>query len=180
MTSAERAARWRAAHPDAQRAWYLAHQESERAKARIYAAEHAEERRAYNATYVRASRAKSRDQWKIRVRLSDNERLERRRLAKKKYKQAHPEMARDYVKRRRARHSRLPVEPFTAREIFERDNWFCGICGMHVLAQVATVDHIVPLARGGGHVRSNVQTAHARCNAVKGARLMAELAEATP
>jgi 5-methylcytosine-specific restriction endonuclease McrA len=33
-----------------------------------------------------------------------------------------------------------------------------------------TIDHIVPLARGGTHEPSNVQSAHFICNALKGDR----------
>lgn len=59
----------------------------------------------------------------------------------------------------------------------KRDRWRCGICGKkvnrgfrvpHPLA--ATLDHIVPMSLGGGHVRSNVHLAHFRCNTLKGNR----------
>jgi 5-methylcytosine-specific restriction endonuclease McrA len=36
-----------------------------------------------------------------------------------------------------------------------------------------TIDHILPLARGGTHEPSNVQAAHFGCNAAKGARVPA-------
>lgn len=58
--------------------------------------------------------------------------------------------------------------------VFERDNWTCRICGMAVLrtARVPapyapTLDHIIPLARGGSHEPSNVQCAHFICNSRK-------------
>lgn len=34
-----------------------------------------------------------------------------------------------------------------------------------------SVDHIVPLARGGSHSADNVQSAHLLCNLRKGARV---------
>jgi 5-methylcytosine-specific restriction endonuclease McrA len=34
-----------------------------------------------------------------------------------------------------------------------------------------TLDHIVPLARGGHHTRDNTQCAHFSCNTRKGARV---------
>ena len=36
--------------------------------------------------------------------------------------------------------------------------------------QCATLDHVVPIARGGGHTRANVQAAHLGCNLKKGNR----------
>jgi hypothetical protein len=62
-------------------------------------------------------------------------------------------------------------------EIYERDGWLCGICGAPVEAArkapdplSPTLDHIVPLSRGGEHSRLNVQCAHLGCNSRKGAR----------
>lgn len=62
-------------------------------------------------------------------------------------------------------------ESFDPRKIFERDGWRCGICSKRVGRSYkwphdrsATLDHIVPLARGGEHTRANVQLAHWECN----------------
>jgi 5-methylcytosine-specific restriction endonuclease McrA len=33
-----------------------------------------------------------------------------------------------------------------------------------------TIDHIIPMAKGGGHIWDNVQVAHAICNSTKGAQ----------
>jgi 5-methylcytosine-specific restriction endonuclease McrA len=71
-------------------------------------------------------------------------------------------------------------ERFTAYEIFERDAWTCGICHGPVDKAVrfpdersATLDHVVPLSRGGQHTRANVQAAHWGCNHAKGSTLPA-------
>jgi 5-methylcytosine-specific restriction endonuclease McrA len=65
----------------------------------------------------------------------------------------------------------LPVD---RREIFARDNWTCGLCREKVDAALkfphrmsATLDHIVPLSKGGSHEPSNVQLAHFVCNCRK-------------
>lgn len=60
-------------------------------------------------------------------------------------------------------------------DVFERDHWLCMIC----LAPVdkdrvvpdplaATVDHTIPLSKGGEHVMSNVRCAHFACNSILG------------
>jgi hypothetical protein len=63
---------------------------------------------------------------------------------------------------------------FTPAEIFEHDEWMCGCCGEPIDPQIqwpdkrcATVDHVIPLARGGEHSRDNVQAAHLSCNVAK-------------
>jgi len=58
--------------------------------------------------------------------------------------------------------------------VFERDGWECQLCHRAVdpslrypNADAASLDHIVPLARGGTHEPANVQLAHSRCNSSK-------------
>lgn len=57
------------------------------------------------------------------------------------------------------------VERFRRTEIYLRDGGRCGVCGREVEYAKATLDHIVPLSRGGYHTRSNVRIAHLDCNA---------------
>lgn len=61
--------------------------------------------------------------------------------------------------------------------IFERDEWECQICASpidrslrHPHPWSPTIDHIVPLVRGGSDEPSNLQAAHMTCNASKGDR----------
>lgn len=72
-------------------------------------------------------------------------------------------------------------EVFDPIEIHERDMWKCQLCGCKVkqLAEYAphqaTLDHIVPLAKGGGHTRLNVQTACHTCNSAKADRMLGQM-----
>jgi len=59
--------------------------------------------------------------------------------------------------------------------LFEMHNWMCCICDTkidkslrfpHPLA--ATVEHKIPLCKGGTHTWNNVAPAHAMCNFEKG------------
>ncbi|WP_251151192.1 HNH endonuclease signature motif containing protein [Cellulosimicrobium sp. Marseille-Q4280] len=66
---------------------------------------------------------------------------------------------------------------FDPWSVFERDDWVCGICGGEVDRELewpsegcATLDHRVPIARGGQHTPENTQLAHWRCNLAKGDR----------
>lgn len=70
------------------------------------------------------------------------------------------------------------IERIDDREIFKRDGWRCGICKEPVDPNLkfphhyaVCIDHIVPLAHGGQHVRTNLQCAHWLCNSLKGDRM---------
>lgn len=51
--------------------------------------------------------------------------------------------------------------------IYNRSKGRCGICGKFVPYDVYTIDHIVPLAKGGTNAMDNLQCAHSWCNYVK-------------
>lgn len=59
--------------------------------------------------------------------------------------------------------------------IYNRCKGRCGICGKFVPFDVFTVDHIIPLAKGGTNALENLQCAHSWCNYVKGEVPMGEL-----
>lgn len=88
-------------------------------------------------------------------------------------------------RRRRAIKRGSAAEPYTLAEIAERDGECCGLCGTPVPMGVRvpdplapTIDHVVPISRGGNDTRANVQLAHFRCNSVKGAREIDRVAPA--
>ena len=69
----------------------------------------------------------------------------------------------------------VEFEQFERAEIFTRDGWVCGLCSSPIDPAAAwpapgsaSIDHIVPWARGGSHTRANVQAAHLACNVAKG------------
>jgi hypothetical protein len=83
---------------------------------------------------------------------------------------------RDQRRRRRARLRGAIVEKFNSKEIFMRDGWRCQICKRKIRKNAKyphphspTLDHIIPLARGGTHERKNVQLACFICNSKKSA-----------
>lgn len=102
----------------------------------------------------------------------ENERQARRR-AKIRYGRNH---------RQRARHHGVKYISFPVRTIYERDGWQCQLCGKQVLPKASyrkrdgkihprspTIDHIVPMCKGGNHEPTNCQTACFSCNTEKGA-----------
>lgn len=43
----------------------------------------------------------------------------------------------------------------------------CALCGQHMDESDKSLDHIIPLSRGGDHSLANLQMAHLRCNQMK-------------
>ncbi|HET7736456.1 MAG TPA: HNH endonuclease [Nocardioidaceae bacterium] len=63
-------------------------------------------------------------------------------------------------------------------DLFDRDGWICGLCSEPIPSDLrwpeplsASVDHIIPLSKGGRHTLDNVQAAHLICNISKGAKV---------
>jgi hypothetical protein len=79
--------------------------------------------------------------------------------------------------RKRCRVMGLEYEVIHRASVYERDGWRCGLCGKAVSRDIRgrrrgapSLDHIIPLSRGGSHTYANVQLAHFECNAAKGNR----------
>ena len=84
-------------------------------------------------------------------------------------------------KKRLAAKKATEIETVVYLEVFERDGWTCGICGGSVDRVLewpdplsVSLDHIVPLSRGGSHTYDNVQCAHLSCNIQKSNSLPSE------
>lgn len=74
------------------------------------------------------------------------------------------------------------TEKFTRLEIFERDRWRCQLCGKQTRRNAKprtplapSLDHIVPISRGGTHTRANTQCAHFLCNLQKQSKILGQM-----
>jgi 5-methylcytosine-specific restriction endonuclease McrA len=62
----------------------------------------------------------------------------------------------------------------TIAALLERDNGICWLCSAPVLVrrgcqpESASIDHVLPISKGGLHVWDNVRLAHFGCNAYRG------------
>ena len=78
-------------------------------------------------------------------------------------------------RRRRAVRALRTSEPYTSAQVYARDKGRCGLCGKPVRKTSKrrgdpngpSIDHILPLSKGGNDVLANVQLAHLGCNAKK-------------
>lgn len=93
---------------------------------------------------------------------------------KKKYDANNVDSKREAARRYRAKKFTTEIERIDKLKVFERDGYICQLCGTGVLPYVhyqhplyPSLDHKVPLSKGGGHTYSNIQTAHRGCNSCK-------------
>lgn len=83
----------------------------------------------------------------------------------------------------RARKLGLPREAIEPSVVFESARWRCHLCGVRCPAglrgtidpRAPEMDHIVPIAAGGGHTWANVALACRACNARKRSRPLGQL-----
>lgn len=61
------------------------------------------------------------------------------------------------------------------RRVYERDGYVCWLCGEKVRLDVsphantaASLDHVIPVSKGGKWSMENLRTAHRSCNDARG------------
>lgn len=80
--------------------------------------------------------------------------------------------------KKRAEKYGVPYVAIQRRSIWKRDNWTCWLCNQKVRQDVhylhplaATIDHVIPISRGGGHVPENIRCACRQCNTRKSTKI---------
>jgi len=61
------------------------------------------------------------------------------------------------------------------KNVYERDNHTCYLCGNQFSESSLSIDHIVPTSRGGFTTWENIATCCKQCNWEKGDKLLAEM-----
>jgi 5-methylcytosine-specific restriction endonuclease McrA len=84
---------------------------------------------------------------------------------------------REIQRRRRARKIQQGTDGYSDADIYQRDSGICQLCRLPVPSDrrfpdplSASIDHIVPISKGGSDTADNVQLAHLSCNKQKGSR----------
>lgn len=70
---------------------------------------------------------------------------------------------------------RKPLSKKTRFEVFKRDSFTCQYCGATPPSVVLHVDHINPVANGGGNHIDNLITSCDHCNLGKGATVLSDI-----
>jgi len=145
-----------------------ANREKLKAQQKIYRQATPEKQRAYSETFYRNNKDKKKAYY-----LRHLDKIKARNRA---YHLAHPDKKqicnRKYIASKRG----VQHKAYATNYIFERDNWTCQICGRKINRRLKwpnplskSIDHIVPLSRGGNDSPVNVQATHLRCNLGKNA-----------
>jgi 5-methylcytosine-specific restriction endonuclease McrA len=110
--------------------------------------------------------------------------IESDREQRERYRAAHP----DWQEKRRARYRVNPgpyktlstrrraliagngSEPYDRLEIYDRDQGICHLCHEFVEWDDFSIDHLIPISKGGPDTPANVATSHLRCNLSRGNR----------
>lgn len=58
---------------------------------------------------------------------------------------------------------------YVIKNLFDAQNGRCAICGGELTTY--EVDHIIPISKGGGNERGNLQLTHSECNNKKRAKI---------
>lgn len=94
------------------------------------------------------------------------------------YRKRHPDKHVQVQQRRRTRKGGSHTELFTHEDVVSHSGADCHLCGIPIDYSLTypdpmskSLDHVIPLSKGGAHTLSNVKMAHLRCNSKKGDRI---------
>lgn len=167
------------------KAYYEANKEARKAYAKAYRKANPKKIKVYNKAYRKANCEKAkakRKAWrnanpegaKARDKACRETNKEKIKAYDRAYCKANPDKNRASVHKHRALKYQTQVEPINDKRIFIRDGWICQICRQKVDKKLkypnpksASLDHIIPLSKGGTHTHNNVQLAHLKCNMEK-------------
>lgn len=189
-----------ATHKEKKHRYYEDHREQISAKNKAYSATHKERRREYNAAYYAEHREQEitascawaqghkehRRKYLMNYRATNKEELAVK--AKQRW-QDHPEKMQEYwhtekgrlvrkASNAKRRHQRRGLGPIDMKGFYAKCadlQWHCQLCGKELTRETVTIDHIIPVSKGGTNVLENLQPLCFHCNSVKRDKPMKEV-----
>jgi 5-methylcytosine-specific restriction endonuclease McrA len=162
--------RWRDKNPEKVRGYWKADYWNHREKRMASAKKFREEK--WDIAYAAIKRWKLENRDRVLELNAAYRERNRERLREKNraYKKANPAQSRAQQQRRRARKAAAPGFDYTTqRHIQARIDLYGGLCA-YCGAKATTIDHRIPLARGGSHWPANLLPACGTCNPSKGTK----------
>ena len=99
---------------------------------------------------------------------------EKERVRHRLYRQEHPELSFNAQSKRRALIGDAKITTEEWRQVMLSTNFTCSYCGCRLTRNNRSVDHIVPLNKGGEHTVDNLAPACRSCNSSKQDKLLSE------
>lgn len=170
------ATKYREENPEKTRAATAKWREENPKKARAATAKWRKENPEYNVQWRKKNLKKSRTSSKASSAKWSKANPDKVKAILARYRKTNPEKMSFYASKRRAlkQASTPPNEILTSAEwltILAEANGHCHYCGKEAKL---TMDHIIPLSKGGTHSQNNIAAACAHCNSSKGARTLEE------
>lgn len=88
------------------------------------------------------------------------------------------------VRTKRAKANGKYDNSITLEKLYKRDKGICYLCGKHLSLKTyynaptaPTIEHVIPIVKGGTHTWDNVRLACRQCNGIKGTKLSMEYIE---
>ena len=127
--------------------------------------------RCYEADYRRRQPEKKRESVRLWDCMHPKERREQHKSYKKRWKIKDPEgykaTLRRHHERRDMRKRNAYIEDVSKKRVWELSGGVCHLCKKKMDPKEFTLDHILPLSKGGKHEYKNVAAAHRLCNSVR-------------
>lgn len=179
--------KWKAEHPDYRLQWNKAHPNYDRDRVREWRSipENKQKQREREITRYAKHRLTILERQK-QYRLKDPEGFRQRQKA---LLRLHPERGPKYSSkwrrnnlpkaaelqfRRRARLAAVSIEDCSSKVALIRKTRFCHWCCVRLTPETVTVDHVIPITRGGTHCSDNLVASCRTCNSSKGDKLISE------
>lgn len=168
---------WRAANPakwkEIAHRSYVANKDKHLADCKKWQAKNRVQQRAYKKAYAKAWRQRNPE----KARAAFLRHYPKAKLASQRWEKRNPHKRIEKDGRRRARELACTAEDCTARIAILRRERFCHWCCIFMPIGTATIDHVIPLAKGGRHCRDNLVAACHTCNSSKGQKTLSEWME---
>jgi 5-methylcytosine-specific restriction endonuclease McrA len=151
---------------ESKKKWYVANREKSLDYIKNYHKEHPEKCREAVHKYNIANKEKIKEREK-KYRLANPERVKEN---YRKYRKAHIFRVREEKRNRSMRERNAPGDGITdiqEKQLYEEYNYICAYCNKIKSVSELTIDHIIPLNKGGSHDISNVVPACKSCNCSK-------------
>lgn len=167
------------------RRYYLANKEKLLAQNKTYCLANKEKVSGCRKKYYQTNREKIKVQHKtynqanakkikVKIHTYHQANKEKMKAQMKAYRQANPEKYRAITRKRQALKLGVGHEKYTDKQIFERDGHICQLCGNRINMKLkfpdpysSSIDHIIPVSKGGADAPINIQASHLGCNILK-------------
>lgn len=163
--------------------WASANAEKKASRMSQWRAENLEHRRAYKARYRAENPEKSKAEGRKYYANNAEIKREKAKTFNEAWRKANPDKVNAKEARRRALKLSAFVEDVSLDVVIGIHGASCIVCKSgidislrHPHPMSKSLEHVIPLSRGGTHSYENCAPSHLRCNLSKGAKLLGEVA----